>query len=109
MGPIKNCDWLRNEYHSAWDYIPDMYREDEYTQTYVLNVTSQTWLSDDIMDRSEWWHYAVLVVPRETRIPDAALALIVGWNNKASNDPAGVLDRSGMFGSLSILARRDIT
>lgn len=54
-----------------------MYREDEYTQTYVLNVTSQTWLSDDVMDRSIWWHYAVLIVPKETRVPDAALALIV--------------------------------
>ena len=47
------------------------------------------------MDRSIWWHYAVLVIPRETRIPDAAMALVVGWNNKATNDPNSVLDRTG--------------
>ena len=47
------------------------------------------------MDRPIWWHYAVLVIPRETRIPDAAMALVVGWNNKATNDPNSVLDRTG--------------
>ena len=37
----------------------------------------------------------MLVIPRETRIPDAAMALVVGWNNKATNDPNSVLDRTG--------------
>ena len=44
--------------------VTDLAKEDEYSWTYVLNVTSQTWLSDSIMDRPIWWHYAVLIVPK---------------------------------------------
>ena len=44
--------------------LKDLETEDEYTRTYVLNVTSQMWLNDSIMDRPIWWHYAVLIVPK---------------------------------------------
>ena len=72
----------------------DLETEDEYTNTYVLNVTSQTWLDEGVMNRPIWWHYAVVIVPKQIRIPDAAMCLIVGWNNKESNDPGSVLTRS---------------
>jgi len=85
--------WRQDDTYS-WFNVEDLQREDEYSRTYVLNVTSQTWLDDSIMDRSIWWHYAVLIVPKVIRVPDAAMSLIVGWSNKESNDPASVLTRS---------------
>jgi hypothetical protein len=91
--PLDEYVW-REDNTYAWRTEDELFREDEHTKTYVLNVTSQTWLDDSVMDRPIWWHYAVVVVPKVTRIPDAAMALIVGWNNKDSNDPASVLSRS---------------
>jgi hypothetical protein len=38
--------------------------EDEYTTTYLINMTSQQWLDNSILDRSVWWHYNVIVVPK---------------------------------------------
>ena len=46
-------------------------------------------LDETVMDSSIWWHYAVIIVPKNIRIPDAAMCLIVGWNNKLTNNPEG--------------------
>ncbi len=33
---------------------------------HVLKMTSQTWLTPDVVDKTEWWHWVSIVVPRDT-------------------------------------------
>ena len=31
---------------------------------FILNMTSQTWLTKDDSDRSVWWHILVVIIPK---------------------------------------------
>ena len=33
---------------------------------HVLKMTSQHWLTPDLVDKTEWWHWVSIVVPRDT-------------------------------------------
>ena len=33
----------------------------------VLHVTPQTWLSEEVVSRSQWWHVVVVIVPHNLR------------------------------------------
>ena len=33
---------------------------------HVLKMTSQNWLTADLVDKTEWWHWVSIVVPRDT-------------------------------------------
>ena len=55
---------------------------------YVLNFTSQEWLSPLLVSRSQWWHSLLIIVPRHLSVRDTALLWITG----GSNDQAGEVD-----------------
>ena len=60
---------------------------DEGWTGYLLNFTSQTWLSPELVTRSEWWHQLLIIVPDSPRVLDtAALWVEYGENTKADND-----------------------
>jgi len=53
---------------------------------YLLNVTSQRWLTDaDFSEDSEmkslWWHYMVVIVPSEIKYTKNSTIWITGWSN----------------------------
>ena len=53
---------------------------------YLLNVTSQHWLTDaDFSPNSEmkslWWHYLVVIVPNEIKYPNNGTLWITGGSN----------------------------
>jgi PhoPQ-activated pathogenicity-related protein len=49
--------------------------------TYLLNMTSQRWLTDKDVDRSIWWHYLAVVVPDKLQYTDKAGLYITGNYN----------------------------
>jgi PhoPQ-activated pathogenicity-related protein len=49
---------------------------------YVLNVTSQTWLSEEEVSISVWTHNLVVIVPDHLKITDHALLYLTGWLRK---------------------------
>lgn len=55
--------------------------------TFVLEMTSQNWLTPAEVDRTEWKHWVVIHKP-DTLASDTALLLIEGGNN-ASKPPSG--------------------
>ena len=48
---------------------------------YVLNFTSQQWLTPEDTSRSLWWHILVIIVPREVEYPDTPFLWITGQDN----------------------------
>ncbi|EAZ80950.1 PhoPQ-activated pathogenicity-related family protein [Algoriphagus machipongonensis] len=48
---------------------------------HVLKMTSQHWLSPDLVDQTEWWHWVSIVVPRETSF-ETGLMWIGGGSTK---------------------------
>jgi len=47
---------------------------------YVLNFTSQQWLTPEDSSRSIWWHYLVIIVPKEIKYPDQSFLWIASVN-----------------------------
>ncbi|KAJ8037165.1 Autocrine proliferation repressor protein A [Holothuria leucospilota] len=69
--------------------------------TYVLNMTSQTWLTNDDVDRSVWWHYMTVTVPGEIDREDTALLIIKGGDNN-DNPPDPFTDTTTqLYGNLA--------
>ncbi|KAJ8037102.1 Autocrine proliferation repressor protein A [Holothuria leucospilota] len=69
---------------------------DEYTQrdqneaftSYVLNVTSQTWLTEKAVDRSVWWHHLIITVPDNRVFQDLGVLFVsAGTNEDGLQDP----------------------
>ncbi|CAH1257925.1 Hypp1928 [Branchiostoma lanceolatum] len=48
---------------------------------YLLNMTSQQWLTDEDVDRPIWWHWLAVTVPDNITHPEAAFMFIDGDNN----------------------------
>jgi len=48
---------------------------------YILNMTSQQWLTYEDSDRSIWWHYAVVVVPHKIEFTTVGTVYITGGSN----------------------------
>ena len=90
--------WKQDDTYS-WTALDDLttHQVDEDTGagfTYlVLNVTTQTWLSEEIVDCSVWWHYVSIIVPdsylrdfdTDNPLSDSA-ALLIG-SGRYTNDP----------------------
>ena len=51
---------------------------------YVLNMTSQRWLTDEDTTRSLWWHYLVVIVPSNYNPSTARNATL--WITDGNND-----------------------
>ena len=49
---------------------------------YIVNMTSQTWLTSQDSDRSIWWHILVVIVPKKIQHTDFGFLWITGGNNK---------------------------
>ena len=48
---------------------------------YILNMTSQQWLTYNDVSRSIWWHYLVVVVPDKIEFPGIAGVWVTGGSN----------------------------
>jgi PhoPQ-activated pathogenicity-related protein len=48
---------------------------------YILNMTSQQWLTYEDSDRSIWWHYVVVVVPDKLTFTTTGAMYITGGDN----------------------------
>ena len=67
----------------------------ESVDTVVIDLVSQHWLTPEQVDRTEWRHWLVVAIPKETN-SDAALLFIGGGSNAASGeaDPPGPNERT---------------
>jgi PhoPQ-activated pathogenicity-related protein len=59
-------------------------KEKGYT-FHVVKMVSQNWLSTDLVDETEWWHWITLVVPDELQYQTAML--MIGGGNKDKGLP----------------------
>ncbi|XP_070580927.1 autocrine proliferation repressor protein A-like [Ptychodera flava] len=57
--------------------------ENEYT-VYIVNMTSQKWLTENDVDRSIWFHYMAITIPHNLKILDTAFMYITGGSNSDS-------------------------
>lgn len=58
----------------------NQYRGPGYT-LYNINMTSQTWKSEAVLDHPVWWHYLSITVPDEIKYKNAVLFIDGGSNN----------------------------
>merc|ERR1711936_402335 len=71
--------------------VPD-YQDGGGWTGYVLNFTSQQWLSPDIVGKSEWWHIMLIIVPNHLAVTDTSILWITGGSNNIEDDGQVDLD-----------------
>ena len=71
---------------------------------YILNMTSQQWLTSKDVSRSIWWHYLVVVVPDEIIHKTLSGLYITGGSN--NNGYPDMKDDSLQFAAASALANK---
>jgi PhoPQ-activated pathogenicity-related protein len=59
--------------------------EEEGYDYHVIRMVSQNWLSKDIVDQTEWWHWVSMVVPKE--LPFETGMMWIGGGSRDSKMP----------------------
>lgn len=62
-----------SEVDPAYSYELEKTIDGENYTAYVIRMVSQTWLNEDIVDESEWWHWLTIVVPDQLNNNEALL------------------------------------
>lgn len=61
--PVNPFEAYLSEADPAYSYeLQNTIDGDNYT-AYVIRMVSQTWLTEELVDESEWWHWLTIVVP----------------------------------------------
>ena len=70
---------------------------------YVLNFTSQQWLSPHLVSRSEWWHQLLIIVPHHLTVRQTGLLWITGGSNDHQTGEINIQDFDvQMMGNISV-------
>lgn len=72
---------------------------------HVLKMYSQHWLSPDIIDQTEWWHWVSMVVPKETPYSTAMLWIGGGSTNSAMPENPNELILAASTSTNSVVAQ----
>eukprot|EP01147_Barroeca_monosierra_P005306 gene5306-7078_t len=72
-----------------WFEVPNSTFTGPGYKGYVLNMTSQQWLTPKDVSQSIWWHYVAVVVPDELNYHERAFMYITGGSNHASVPDGG--------------------
>ena len=82
--PVHQFEEYLSEVDPAYTYdLEKTINGDNYT-AYVIRMVSQTWLTEDIVDESQWWHWLTIVVPDE--VNHSTSLLWIGGGDR--DDPA---------------------
>lgn len=61
--PVNPFEAYLSEVDPAYEYELRNTIEGKNYTAYVIRMVSQTWLTEDIVDEPEWWHWLTIVVP----------------------------------------------
>lgn len=86
----------------GWDLVATR-RLETHTEL-VIDLTSQTWRSPAEIDRPEWRHWLVVVVPHQTSAQTALLLIGGGSNQPDPPKEAGELPRGIAIATRSVVA-----
>ncbi len=59
--------------------------KNEFFDEYIINMTSQTWLTANDSDRSVWWHYLAIIVPHKVSWTAQGTLYITGMRSAIQN------------------------
>ncbi|MDF2157271.1 PhoPQ-activated pathogenicity-related family protein [Algoriphagus sp. CAU 1675] len=58
-------------------------KQEEGYDFYVLKMISQKWLSPDLVDQNEWWHWVSMIVPKDSPFETGMMWIGGGSTNSA--------------------------
>jgi PhoPQ-activated pathogenicity-related protein len=91
--------------HYNWEVIKE--EEGLGFKAVFLNMTSQKWLNETLVDRPIWWHVLVLFIPHDLRDKENAFLYITGGGN--SPDLCELTDQDCAVGGGMALSSGTIT
>ncbi|KAK2176324.1 hypothetical protein NP493_670g01041 [Ridgeia piscesae] len=77
----------RPDPHYKWQFIAQPSSGDDSVNSYVVNMTSQKWKDESVLDRPIWWHYLIINIPKNLQVKDAATLFVGGGHNSGSRIP----------------------
>ena len=85
---IRISDWKYEEVASYGSLVGP-----RAVKTFVMNMTSQNWLTEDDVDRTEWYHEIVISLPKKIH-PDFAKSCII-YIDGGGNRPDKIMPGQG--------------
>jgi len=67
--------------------------------TYIVNMTSQLYQTEEFSTRPIWWHFMGIAIPDDIRHPEHGLLFIEGGQNNDIYEPPGRADASVVISS----------
>lgn len=86
--PVHPFEAYLAEADPAYRYELQHTIEQQNYTAYVIRMVSQTWLTEDLTDETEWWHWLTIVVPE--RIDHSTGYLWIGGGDRDDSLPQSV-------------------
>ncbi|XP_059147517.1 autocrine proliferation repressor protein A-like [Physella acuta] len=78
--PTPLDDYVRQpDSHYSYSFISSI--QGPNFEVYILNMTSQKWLTEAVTTKPIWWHYVSVIVPLSLKFKDTAFLFIDGGDN----------------------------
>ena len=81
----------RPEPSYRWEDLGQRLEGEDWTG-YVVNFTSQQWLSPLLVSRAEWWHILLLIIPHRLTVRQTGLLWITGGSNDHQGPEVDIQD-----------------
>lgn len=86
--PANPFEAYLSEVDPAYSYELQNAIEGDNYKAYVIRMVSQTWLTEEIVDESEWWHWLTIVVPDS--VDHSTGFLWIGGGDREDPEPSSV-------------------
>lgn len=86
--PVNPFEAYLTDVHPAYSYeLQNTIKGDNYT-AYILRMISQEWLTNELVNETEWWHWLTIVVPDQ--VDHSTGFLWIGGGTKDDSLPQSV-------------------
>nr|XP_002128778.1 autocrine proliferation repressor protein A [Ciona intestinalis] len=101
---------MNDDGHYSYTVLRDWTYKSPGHTSYLINMTSQQWLTPNDTDRSLWWHFVIVHVPDEfdPALSNSAFLLIDGGGNDNPDNPPEITDTFVMFTGLMAESSKSI-
>ncbi|KAH9499586.1 hypothetical protein Btru_074203 [Bulinus truncatus] len=94
-------DYVNKKDHNFYFGFLKELRAPDYV-AYILNVTSQKWMTDDVTNNPLWWHFVTVIIPSQLNYTDTAFMYIDGGDNNNNYIPSMKDESISGFTTISV-------
>ncbi|XP_071814824.1 autocrine proliferation repressor protein A-like [Apostichopus japonicus] len=68
----------------SYKVLTDYTVRNQASTSFVINMTSQAWMTENVTSQHIWWHYLIVTIPDVIEMPDVGFLYVTGGSNTNS-------------------------